>query len=230
MTGPIPEDYHVISFDCYGTLVDWKTAMLGYLHPLVLKHDIHIVDDFLLEFFAANETVEQSNGRSYRDVLTSILHKLGQRLAFTPTNDDCAGFVTCIAEAPVFEDTIDSLARLRERFDLAILSNTDRDLLELTQNNLGDFFAEAAVAGEVNTYKPNVKMFETLQETVGRNSIILHVAQSLYHDIKPAMSMGIDCVWIDRAQGKADMTPETRVQAKWSFKSLTEFVRVFLNG
>jgi len=215
--------YRTISFDCYGTLIDWERGLLGYLQPLLESYDVHVIDEWVLTFFGATEPELQSRGGSYRSVLAGVLETLGQRLAFTPGDDVRQAFADSIEYWPPFPDTVAALSTLKSDFALVALSNIDDDLFALSNRLLGDPFTRIITAERVGAYKPDRRMFETLlAETEGPN---LHVAQSRFHDIAPAGAMGIDTVWINRptlgAAQPADATPT------WTFDSLAEFVEAW---
>ena len=219
MSRPSANDYDVLTFDCYGTLIDWGSGMVEFLQPVLLAHDAHVVDDFLLRFFADKEPAAQRHGRRYRDVLGDILTQLGERLAFTPSEDALTGFADSVGDWPVFADTVASLKRLAERFDLVIVSNVDNDLFARTAERLEVPFRHVVTAQDVGAYKPDPRMFDVAREALG-DARILHVAQSLYHDIEPASAQGLDTVWIQRAREAArrvDVTPN------WRYESLAEF-------
>ena len=219
MSRPNPNDYDVLTFDCYGTLIDWGSGMVGFLQPLLLAHDAHVVDDFLLEFFADKEPAAQADGRRYRDVLADVLMQLGERLAFTPSEEALAGFADSVGDWPVFADTVASLKRLAERFDLVVVSNVDNDLFARSAERLEVPFRLVVTAEDVGAYKPDPRMFDAAREALG-DARILHVAQSLYHDIAPATAQGLDTAWIRReheAARRVDVAP------KWRYESLAEF-------
>ena len=219
MSRPNPNDYDVLTFDCYGTLIDWGSGMVGFLQPLLLAHDAHVVDDFLLEFFADKEPAAQADGRRYRDVLADVLMQLAERLAFTPSEEALAGFADSVGDWPVFADTVPSLKRLAERFDLVVVSNVDNDLFARSAERLEVPFRLVVTAEDVGAYKPDPRMFDATREALG-DARILHVAQSLYHDIAPATAQGLDTAWIQReveAARRVDVAP------KWRYESLAEF-------
>jgi 2-haloacid dehalogenase len=190
------ERYTTLTFDCYGTLIDWEAGLLGYLRPLLARYDVHAIDDFVLEAFAAIEPQVQAGGGNYRDVLTEVVRRLGCKLAFTPDEAAAAGLADSIAQWPPFPDSVRALQLLARNYQLAVLSNVDDDLFEHSRRVLGAPFATIVTAQRVGAYKPDPRMFETLMGEV--EGPILHVAQSRWHDIVPATALGLDTVWIDR--------------------------------
>lgn len=222
------ENYDIISFDCYGTLVDWETSIVQTTQGILLAHDAHMNDNVVLEYFAAFEPTEQTNGGSYRQVLRRVLQRYGTRLGFVPTEDQLQMFEECVANSSPFDDTIASLHSLHSKCQLAIISNTDRDLFDITQSNLQTTFDYVITAEDVGAYKPNAKVFEYAFERFGQKSRILHVAQSIFHDIEPANQLDLDAVWINRTEGRPGATKETSFTPKWQFSSLQNFCKTFL--
>jgi 2-haloacid dehalogenase len=216
--------YSVLTFDCFGTLVDWESRLLDYVRPILAQHDVHVRDEFILEFFADTEAALESGPHTnYRIVLENVMSRFGKRLGFTPTGHNLVDFPIAIATAPPFADTVPALKRLAERYDLVIVSNTDDDLFALTQPLLQVEFAHIVTAKQMKTYKPDRRMFTEAIERCGvPKEKMLHVAQSLYHDIAPARELGLDAVWIDRRAGKhgSGATRSSDVRPTWTLPSL----------
>ena len=228
MTTKIDADnYDAITFDCYGTLIDWEAGLMGYLKPLLESHDAHSVDSFLLDFYGRTEAKLQAGPyRPYRKILEGVLAALGERLGFAPSAEQLANFPDSIGDWLPFADTIESLKALGPRFQLVIVSNIDDDLFDLTQARLGINFDHVITAGQVGAYKPDQRMFKTAIERIGvPQKRILHVAQSLYHDIAPANALGLDTVWIDRHDGHGSgATVTATATPKWTLRNLSELV------
>ena len=230
---PRADDYDALAFDCFGTLIDWGAGIVGFLQPALLARDAHVVDDFLLEFFAATEPVAQVDGRKYGDVLREVLRRLGERLGFAPPADLLDAFAASPAAWTPFEDTADSLRRLGQRFRLAIVSNIDNALFAETAKHLGMAFAPETparlliTAEDVGAYKPDRRMFDAARAALGEDARILHVAQSLYHDIAPASALGWDTVWIRRASNAAR---PAAASPTWTFDTLAELADALLGA
>lgn len=222
MSQPQAADYDVISFDCYGTLVDWESAIVSTLQEMLESHDANMNDDVVLEYFANWEPEEQSKGGSYRRVLRRVLERYGFRLGFKPRDEDFDRFEECIARASAFEDTINALESLKKCFKLAVITNTDNDLFEITRETLNVEFDFVVTAQDTGCYKPNMEMFNVAVAEIGEKDRMLHVAQSVFHDISPANSLGIDSVWIDRTTGKPGATRLVDEEAKWTYQNLQE--------
>ena len=228
---PRSQDYDALTFDCYGTLIDWSAGIIDFLQPALLARDAHVIDDFLLEFFAETEPAEQVDGRRYADVLRQVLRRLGERLGFTPDAALLDEFAASPGRWPPFADTAEALARLGERFQLAIVSNVDNALFAQTAKQLGMAFARdnparlLVTAEDVGTYKPDARMFARARAGLGEGRRILHVAQSLFHDIAPAAALGWDTVWIRRERNAAKTVP---AKPAWTFDTLADFADAIL--
>lgn len=222
------DDYDVLSFDCYGTLVDWETAIIQYMQPVLLSHDVHVFDGTVLEFYSEWEPLEQGAGGSYRDVLGRVMSRYGARLGFTPTTEETKGFVNAIATSAPFSDTGDALTKLAQHFKLAIISNTDKDLIEITLQSLSVEFFVVVTAQELGAYKPNLDAMRKAFNQIGqKGERVLHVAQSRYHDIAPASELGFDTVLIDRRSEHASAVQSVNANPVWEFETLAEFADSF---
>lgn len=223
---PSSSDFDVLSFDCYGTLVDWEGAITSTLQSTLLSHDAHWNDAVLLEHFSEWEPLEQEIGGSYRNVLNRVLTRFGTRLGFVPTDSQLEQFEECIARATPFPDTVETLTTLGNSFQLAIISNTDDDLFALTAQNLGVSFDYVITAEQVGKYKLSPLVFEhALKQFPCSSSRILHIAQSLFHDVAPASILDIATVWIDRTGGKLGATAPSDAKPQWTYPSLADFAR-----
>jgi 2-haloacid dehalogenase len=219
--------YDAITFDCYGTLIDWEAGLTHFLQPLLLAHDCHAVDGFLLEFFGRTEAALQAGPyRKYRTVLTAVLAALGERLGFRPSPQALENFPKSIGDWSPFPDTVPALKMLAARYRLVVISNIDDDLFFLTQARLGINFDHVITAAQVGAYKPDLRVFKTAMQRIAvPHGRILHVAQSLYHDIAPANTLGLDTVWIDRHDGHGGgATPTGQATPTWTLRSLSELV------
>jgi 2-haloacid dehalogenase len=224
MTELVPDKYKTLSFDCYGTLIDWENGILGYLQPLLESYGVHVIDDWVLAFFAECEPQIQAEGGSYRSVLGNVLQRFGTRLAFTPNEDTRNGFANSIEYWQPYPDTVPALRALARHFDLAVVSNIDNDLFSYSAQYLGVDFAHVVTAQEVGAYKPDKAMFEAALKKV--EGPVLHVAQSRYHDIVPATELGLDTVWINRESSGDSNSAAKTVDAEptWTFSTLGELV------
>ena len=192
--------YTTLTFDCYGTLIDWETGIINAMRPILSNHGIEQSDNQILEIFSELESVAQRPYKPYREVLAIVAQGFGERLGFTPSDEELAAFSTSVLNWPAFPDSAESLARLSTHYDLVILSNVDDDLFQQgSAPKLGVDFHDVITAEQVGSYKPDPKNFQRLLEQLDRpKEQILHVAQSLFHDIAPASDAGLTTVWINR--------------------------------
>jgi 2-haloacid dehalogenase len=190
-----------LSFDCYGTLIDWETGILGELQAIVAAHGVTVSVEQLLRWYAQFEAAAEAGMyKRYRTVLREVLTALGHELGFVPTPAELEDFSSSVGRWPPFADTVTALHKLKSRYKLVILSNVDDDLFATTNALLGIEFDAIITAQQVGSYKPNPQNFTTaLQRLAVPVSQVLHVAQSLYHDHAPAKALGFTTVWVNRA-------------------------------
>ena len=198
---PEPE---ILSFDCYGTLIDWETGLLSALAPVLARHGRSVPDEELLETFATLEAgAEQPPYRAYGVVLREVVEGLGRRFGFAPDEAERGVLAASLGDRPAFPDTRDALLALKTRYRLAIISNIDDDLFARTAPTLGVEFDWVVTARQVGSYKPSLESFrQSLARFGAPSDKVLHVAQSLYHDIAPAKSLGLSTVWVNRRRGR----------------------------
>jgi 2-haloacid dehalogenase len=194
------------TFDCYGTLVDWNGGIHAELEKLF---GVERADDLLTRYHELEPDIQSSNpGISYREVLTIALERLAAESGLTLPEGESNALARSLPEWPVFDDVREGLGEARERgWRLAILSNTDRDLVDASIDAIGVHFDLSIVAGEIGSYKPAHRHWEVFRERVGGADSIrhVHVAQSLYHDIAPAHELGIPAIWINRLEQPDDL-------------------------
>jgi 2-haloacid dehalogenase len=194
------DQYDALTFDCYGTLIDWAAGISRALQPMLEKHDVEATDDELFQLYGRFEKdVESGNYVKYREVLRQVARRLGDHFGFTPTNAELERFSDSVGRWPPFNDTNEALGRLSEDFRLAVVSNVDDDLFHETARHFTVDFDDVITGEQVGTYKPELEPFETAFTRLGvPPNRLLHVAQSVYHDVNPAGRMGISCVWVQR--------------------------------
>ena len=196
--------FEYLSFDCYGTLIDWESGILGYLRPLLQSKGCNVSDAQILNLYSESEPrQQQAPYRSYREVLTSVVRDFAREFRVQFTDDETSGLADSIRDWEPFPDTVPALRRLKSRYKLAILSNIDDDLFAFTAPKLQVQLDLLVTAQQVGSYKPSLQNFETLLDCLGiEKGRLLHVAESLFHDVVPARSLGIAAVWVNRRQGK----------------------------
>lgn len=197
-------NFEWISFDCYGTLIDWESGILGYLRPLFERNGRNLSDAEILSLYSEFEPREQSGKyRSYRAVLASVVRDFARELRFEVTDAEAAGLADSIRNWQPFDDIAPALRYLHSRYKLAIVSNIDDDLFAYSAQKLRVPFHCVVTAQQGQSYKPSARNFELLLEKIAvPRSHLLHVAESLYHDVKPANLLGITSVWVNRRHGK----------------------------
>jgi 2-haloacid dehalogenase len=196
--------YDVLTFDCYGTLIDWEAGLLAALRGPLAAHGVDASEDALLEAFARHEAeLEAGPYRSYREVLGGVLTAMLAHVGQVPSADEVAAFGGSVADWPAFPDSAAALARLHERFKLGVITNCDDDLFAASERRLGVAFDWVVTAQQSKRYKPNPRGFELAFERIGLPPArILHVAQSLFHDHVTAKRLGLRTVWVDRRAGR----------------------------
>jgi 2-haloacid dehalogenase len=209
--------FDAITFDCYGTLIDWERGILDALGSILAAHGREPPDgEWLLRGFARLEAeVEQGPFRPYRAVLRDVVRGLGREVGFRPTDAEAESFAASVAQWPPFPDTVRALGALGAHYRLAVVSNVDDDLFAGTARQLGVTFAEVVTAQQLRSYKPAPAHFhEVLRRLDLPGDRVLHVAQSLYHDIAPARELGWATVWVNRRAGKRGGGATAPAQAK----------------
>ena len=199
------DQFEVLSFDCYGTLIDWETGILSALNPLLREKGVQLSDAEILELYAEIEPeVQQKEFQNYKTVLESVLSELGKRLAFNISPNERAILHESLKTWPPFPDTNEMLARLKRKYRLAIISNIDDDLFYYSNKLLRVKFDWIITAEQAGSYKPSLNNFYFAIDKIGTpKEKILHVAQSIFHDIIPARSIGLTTVWVNRRQNRA---------------------------
>jgi 2-haloacid dehalogenase len=200
--------FEALSFDCYGTLIDWETGLAAVLGPWARRHDPSITDEDLLAAFARHESVVQSRAPTtlYPDVLREALRRTGVDLGQEVTDADADALGTSIPDWPAFPDSADALKRLKKHYKLIVLSNVDRDSFAGSNRRLEVAFDEVLTAQDIGSYKPDPANFAALLrrvDEIGATGKLLHAAQSLFHDHVPARAAGLPTVWINRRHAKA---------------------------
>jgi 2-haloacid dehalogenase len=196
--------FTTVSFDCYGTLIDWEAGILPTLRGVLASHGRGLSDAALLELYGEFEAESQSGPyQRYRQVLESVVQRFGQRFGFQPSPAELRSLHESIPAWPPFPDTVAALQELQKRYKLAVISNIDDDLFAVTRKHLGVNFDCAVTAQQARSYKPSLNNFQLALGTIGVSpDRLLHAAQSIYHDVIPAQSLGIATVWVNRRSAR----------------------------
>jgi 2-haloacid dehalogenase len=190
--------------------------MLPVLHRILSAHGKKVDDASLLKLYGDFELLsEQGEYHSYRQVLESVVRRFGANLGFIPTAEQCASLPDSLPGWKPWPDTVEALRRLKSRFRLAILSNTDDDLFAATRPQLGVEFDEVITAQQAKAYKPSLKLFELALRRINAPAHrVLHVGQSIYHDVVPAQSLGLATVWVNRPSARPGVGAVKAAEAK----------------
>ena len=222
--------FDALTFDCYGTLIDWEAGIMAALRA-VLPAEMGDTDDeaLLVEYANAEATLEAGGYRRYREIAGEAMAAVARAHGAAPTPDDVARLGGSVVDWPAFPDSHDALARLKTRFRLGVLTNCDDDLFAASAARLGVDFDWVVTAQQVGSYKPDERNFAALIARLGADGVpqprILHVAQSLFHDHAPAQRLGLRTVWIDRRKGRAGAgaTPPAAARPDATFPSMAAF-------
>jgi 2-haloacid dehalogenase len=194
------DHFQVVTFDCYGTLIDWETGIFSALRPILAAHNRNVPDSAILELYSELEAnAELGEFRSYRDILQSVVAGFGNHLGFAATQSEKQSLPNSLANWTPFPDAVNSLRRLKSKYRLAIISNIDDDLFAYSAAKLEAEFNHVITAQQARCYKPSLAIFQLALERIGVSpERVLHVGQSIYHDVIPAQSLGMTAVWVNR--------------------------------
>ena len=226
-------EFEALSFDCYGTLIDWEAGITAVLAPWARSRGLALGDEALLAAYGRQQArAEAEDPRAlYPDILARSIIALGQELEAEVTGQDAQHLARSVPDWPAFDDSPAALASLGTRFKLIILSNVDRESFAGSNRRLGVTFDSILTAQDIGSYKPSPRNFDALQAEARRlgvgNGKLLHVAQSLFHDHVPAKEAGLRTAWINRRHDKpgwgATPAPSADVTPDWEFPSMAAF-------
>lgn len=201
-------DFDTLSFDCYGTLIDWERGISEALGPWLQRRGIERAPDEVLEAFAFCESAEEEKNPDmlYSELVANALRRMAENWGVEATDDEAGAFGASIGDWPAFADSADALRYLKGHFTLVVLSNVDKASFARSNDKLGVEFDAVFTADDIGSYKPALRNFEYmlagLREMGVSRERVLHTAQSLYHDHVPAKKIGLRTAWIDRRHGK----------------------------
>ncbi|MEO3790731.1 haloacid dehalogenase type II [Nonomuraea sp. B10E15] len=226
-------DFDALSFDCYGTLIDWEAGIATVLRAWAGTHGLRMSDEHLLTAYSAHEAQAEADhpGDLYPRILARAMRGLGAQLGVPVSDGEAESLAVSVPDWPAFPDSAEALERLSRRYRLIILSNVDRASFAGSNKRLGTTFTSILTAEDVGSYKPDPRNFEALAREAERLGVaegrLLHVAQSLFHDHVPAKAAGLPTVWINRRHDNAGWgaTPEPSagVTPDWTFTSMRAF-------
>lgn len=225
-------DFKALTFDCYGTLIDWETGMVEALRPLTSRVATPLARNAVLEAHARHEAAQevQTPGKPYRELLAVVYKRLAEEWDVAAPWSECLAYGRSIGDWPAFPDSADALKYLKQHYKLVILSNVDNESFGTSNQKLGVSFDAIYTAEDIGSYKPSPANFTYMLrnlETLGvRREEILHTAESLFHDHKPANDIGLSSCWIWRRHNDegfgATMNPGAMPRYDFRFTSLAE--------
>lgn len=223
--------FKALSFDCYGTLIDWEGGIYEQLAP----HFGAVANrEQILEAFAKWESSEQKKNPElrYDHLLAGVYKGMCSTFGVESREEDALKFGESVGEWPAFPDSAAALQRLKKHYKLYILSNVDRHSFSKSNNRLGITFDGIFTAEDIGSYKPDLRNFQYMKAALEEQGIaaheILHTAQSLFHDVQPANKVGLATAWIDRRYGKegsgaTSFVDRTGLRIDFHVKTLAEF-------
>jgi 2-haloacid dehalogenase len=196
--------FTTISFDCYGTLIDWEAGILPVLRALLARHGESVPDASILELYGEFEAeAETGPYQSYRDVLQSVVRGFAGHFHFDASSTEIRSLPESVPAWPPFPDTVPALRELQKRYKLAVISNIDGNIFAETRKHLDVDFDAIITAEQARSYKPSLNNFRlALRMLAIPPHRLLHAGQSVYHDVVPARSLGISTVWVNRRSAR----------------------------
>ena len=227
-------DFKALTFDCYGTLIDWEAGMIAALEPLTRRASRKLSRDAILEAHARHESAQQAQtpAKLYRDLLPIIYRRLAEEWGVSASWSECAAYGRSVRDWPPFGDTIAALEVLKRHYKLVILSNVDNESFAASNEKLEVAFDAVYTAEDCGSYKPSARNFDYMLAKLATLGIdkhdILHTAESLFHDHVPAKRIGLASCWIHRRHGQegfgATVNPGETPKVDFRFNSLGDMV------
>ncbi|MEO3415788.1 haloacid dehalogenase type II [Roseovarius sp. CAU 1744] len=227
-------DFKALTFDVYGTLIDWETGMVTGLKPLTDKVSRALTRDDILEAHAYYESTTQrwTPSKKYFELLPVVYRRLAEEWGVEVTWEECQAYGLSVRQWPAFDDSREALAYLKQHYRLVVLTNTDNLSFQGSNARLGVHFDGVYTAEDIGSYKPTDRNFDYMLETLARQGIqkheILHTAESMFHDHAPANKFGLANCWIYRRHDKegfgATMNPGEMPTYDFRFTSMKDMV------
>jgi 2-haloacid dehalogenase len=225
-------DFKALTFDCYGTLIDWEAGMLTALEPLASRSKPPRSRAEILETYAVHESSQEhyTPTLKYSQLLAVTYKRIAENWSTPASWDECVAFGQSLRNWPAFPDSPAALQYLKKHYRLYVLSNVDNESFSHSNRRLEVQFDGIMTAEDIGSYKPSLRNFEYLLERLASQGIrkheILHVAQSLFHDHRTANEIGIASCWINRQHDKpgsgATRRPEAMPRLNFQFNSMSE--------
>ncbi|MEZ5855802.1 MAG: haloacid dehalogenase type II [Hyphomicrobiaceae bacterium] len=227
-------DFNVLTFDCYGTLIDWESGMVAALKPLSDRAQRPLSRNDILEAHARHESAQQrvTPTKIYRDLLAVVYKRLGDEWGVAVSWDEAQAYGRSVEDWPAFADSAEALAYLKRFYKLVILSNVDNTSFAASNKKLQVTFDAIYTAEDIGSYKPDARNFDYMIANLATMGVkpgdVLHTAESLFHDHGPANAAGLASAWIYRRHGDqgfgATMDPGKTPSVDFTFTSMAELV------
>lgn len=228
-------DFKVLSFDCYGTLIDWETGIFNAYQPLIAKLAKSLSRNEILETHARNEAYQESKTPTmiYSEILAVVHARVAREWGLETTAEENLKFGSSVANWPAFIDSASALQYLKKYYKLVILSNVDKESFKASNNLLQVEFDYIFTAEDIGSYKPDLNNFDYMLKQLAKQGIqkheILHTAESLFHDHLPANKLGLASAWIYRRHEQqgfgATHPPATMPHYDFKFTSIVDMAR-----
>ena len=228
-------NFTVLTFDCYGTLIDWETGMFAALRPLTLRVERPLSRNEILQAHAHHESVQQTQtpAKPYDQLLAVVYKRLAEQWGVVTSHEECVAYGRSARTWPAFPDSVEALRYLKRFYKLVILSNVDNATFAVSNARLGIEVDAVVTAEDAGSYKPSLNNFRYMVERLSHMGIvksdILHTAESLFHDHKPANEMSLASCWIHRRHADegfgATMDPGALPKHDFRFTSMADFAK-----
>jgi len=225
-------DFKALTFDCYGTLIDWESGMVEALKPLTSRLKKALPRDGILEAHGRHESSQQiyTPTMKYSELLAVVYKRLAEEWGLAASHDECQAYGNAVKDWPAFPDSSEALAYLKKHYKLVILSNVDNASFAFSNRRLQVVFDAVYTAQDVGSYKPSDRNFDymiaKLQGMNIKKSEILHTAESLFHDHAPCNKHGLANCWIYRRHDQqgfgATMNPGATPKYNFRFNSMAD--------
>jgi 2-haloacid dehalogenase len=225
------KDKKFMTFDCYGTLIDWETGIVKLIKPLLKQKGIEITSEEILRLYSELESnAEKGDFVDYKTILRKVTADLFSKLKIEPTKDEKEILINGFRRFEPFPDTIAALERLGKKFDLGIISNVDKDIFNYTVKKLSIDIHNIFTSESVKSYKPSLEVFRfALKKMNAKMDEVIHVAQSIYHDITPANKMGITTVLVNRSKMRGGFGAVPKVEPTFSADFVVKDLKTLVN-
>jgi 2-haloacid dehalogenase len=233
-------DFKALTFDCYGTLIDWESGLIAALEPLTSRLPRRVTRNQILEAHARHESSQQAQTptKIYRELLAVVYRRLAEEWGAAASWNECMAYGQSVGDWPAFPDSAEALQYLKRHYKLVILSNVDNASFSASNARLQIEFDAIYTAEDCGSYKPSGRNFDYMLANLAARGIkkheILHVAESLFHDHAPANSRGLASCWIYRRHGQegfgATVKPEQMPTFNFRFDSMAELAKAHQNA